>query len=42
MFVTETVDIRVTANFKETQLARCSRPASFTIRIDAFGLSYQG
>jgi membrane fusion protein (multidrug efflux system) len=42
MFVTETDDIWVTANFKETQLARMHPGQKVTIHIDTFGRSYQG
>ena len=42
MFVTETDAIWVTANFKETQLARMHRGQPVTIRIDTFGRDYRG
>jgi membrane fusion protein (multidrug efflux system) len=42
MFVTETDDIWVTANFKETQLARMHRGQSVTVHIDTFGRNYRG
>jgi membrane fusion protein, multidrug efflux system len=42
MFVTETDDIWVTANFKETQLARMHRGESVTIHVDTFGRNYRG
>jgi membrane fusion protein, multidrug efflux system len=42
MFVTETDDIWVTANFKETQLARMHRGESVTVHIDTFGRNYRG
>jgi membrane fusion protein (multidrug efflux system) len=42
MFVTETDEIWVTANFKETQLARMHPGQKVTIHIDTFGRSYQG
>jgi membrane fusion protein (multidrug efflux system) len=42
MFVTETDDIWVTANFKETQLARMHRGEKVTIHIDTFGRNYRG
>jgi membrane fusion protein, multidrug efflux system len=42
MFVTETGDIWVTANFKETQLARMRRGQPVTIRVDTFGRDYRG
>jgi len=42
MFVTETDAIWVTANFKETQLARMHRGQPATIRIDTFGRDYRG
>jgi membrane fusion protein, multidrug efflux system len=42
MFVTETDDIWVTANFKETQLARMHRGQKVTVRVDTFGRSYPG
>jgi len=42
MFVTETDEIWVTANFKETQLARMHRGQKVTIHIDTFGRNYQG
>ena len=42
MFVTETDAIWVTANFKETQLARMHRGQPVTVRIDTFGRDYRG
>lgn len=42
MFVTETDDIWVTANFKETQLARMHRGELVTIHVDTFGRNYRG
>jgi multidrug resistance efflux pump len=42
MFVTETDDIWVTANFKETQLARMHRGENVTIHVDTFGRNYRG
>src|SRR6202034_1266864 len=42
MFVTETDHIWVTANFKETQLARMRPGQPVTIHIDTFGCDYQG
>jgi membrane fusion protein, multidrug efflux system len=42
MFVTETDEIWVTANFKETQLARMHRGQKVAIHIDTFGRNYQG
>jgi len=42
MFVTETDEIWVTADFKETQLARMHRGEKVTIHIDTFGRNYQG
>jgi membrane fusion protein, multidrug efflux system len=42
MFVTETDEIWVTADFKETQLARMHRGEKVTIHVDTFGRSYQG
>ncbi|HZC44823.1 MAG TPA: HlyD family secretion protein [Candidatus Acidoferrum sp.] len=42
MFVTETDNIWVTANFKETQLARMHRGERVTINVDTFGRSYRG
>jgi len=42
MFVTETDHIWVTADFKETQLARMHRGESVTIHVDTFGRDYQG
>jgi membrane fusion protein (multidrug efflux system) len=42
MFVTETDDIWVTADFKETQLARMRRGQKVTIHVDTFGRDYQG
>jgi membrane fusion protein (multidrug efflux system) len=42
MFVTETDDVWVTANFKETQLARMHRGETATIHVDTFGRNYRG
>jgi membrane fusion protein (multidrug efflux system) len=42
MFVTETDNIWVTADFKETQLARIHRGEKVTIHVDTFGRDYQG
>jgi membrane fusion protein (multidrug efflux system) len=42
MFVTETDEIWVTADFKETQLARMHRGENVTIHVDTFGRNYQG
>lgn len=42
MFVTETDDIWVMANFKETQLARMHRGQKVTVHVDTFGRDYQG
>jgi membrane fusion protein (multidrug efflux system) len=42
MFITETDDVWITANFKETQLARMHRGEPVTIRVDTFGRDYQG
>lgn len=42
MFVTETQDIWVTADFKETQLARMHRGQKVTIHVDTFGRDYRG
>ena len=42
MFVTETDDIWVTANFKETQLARMHRGERVTVHVDTFGKDYRG
>jgi membrane fusion protein (multidrug efflux system) len=42
MFVTETDEIWVTADFKETQLARMRRGEKVTIHVDTFGRNYQG
>jgi len=42
MFVTETDEIWVTANFKETQLARMHRGQKVTIHVDTFGRNYRG
>lgn len=42
LFVTETDDIWVTANFKETQLARMHRGQPVTIHVDTFGRNYRG
>jgi membrane fusion protein (multidrug efflux system) len=42
MFVTETDKIWVTANFKETQLARMHHGERVTIHVDTFGRDYRG
>jgi membrane fusion protein (multidrug efflux system) len=42
MFVTETDDIWVIANFKETQLARMHRGENVMIHVDTFGRNYRG
>jgi membrane fusion protein, multidrug efflux system len=42
MFVTETDEIWVTANFKETQLASMHRGEKVTIHVDTFGRDYRG
>ena len=42
MFVTETGHIWVTANFKETQLARMQRGEKVTIHVDTSGRNYRG
>ncbi len=42
MFVTETDNIWVTANFKETQLARMHHGERVTIHVDTFGRDYRG
>jgi membrane fusion protein (multidrug efflux system) len=42
MYVTETDDIWVTANFKETQIARMHRGQPVTIRVDTYGKNYRG
>ena len=42
MFVTETDEIWVTANFKETQLASMHRGEKVIIRVDTFGRDYRG
>ena len=42
MFVTETDEIWVTADFKETQLARMHRGERVSIHVDTFGRNYQG
>ena len=42
MFVTETDEIWVIANFKETQLARMHRGENVTIHVDTFGRNYRG
>jgi membrane fusion protein (multidrug efflux system) len=42
MFVTETDEIWVTANFKETQLAGMHRGETVTIHVDTFGRNYRG
>jgi membrane fusion protein, multidrug efflux system len=42
MFVTDTDNIWVTANFKETQLSRMHRGEKVTIHVDTFGRNYRG
>jgi membrane fusion protein (multidrug efflux system) len=42
MFVTETDEIWVTADFKETQLARMRHGEGVTIHVDTFGRDYRG
>jgi membrane fusion protein, multidrug efflux system len=42
MFVTETDEIWVTADFKETQLARMHRGEKVSIHVDTFGRNYDG
>ncbi len=42
MFVSETDEIWVTADFKETQLARMHRGEKVSIHVDTFGRNYQG
>jgi membrane fusion protein (multidrug efflux system) len=42
MFVTETDDIWVMANFKETQLALMHRGQKVTVHVDTFKRNYQG
>jgi membrane fusion protein (multidrug efflux system) len=42
MFVTETDEIWVTADFKETQLARMHRGEKVSIHVDTFGRNYGG
>ena len=42
MFITETDDIWVTANFKETQLDRMHHGEKVTIHVDTFGRDYRG
>jgi membrane fusion protein, multidrug efflux system len=42
MFVTETDQVWVTANFKETQLARMRPGELVTINVDTFGRKYRG
>jgi membrane fusion protein (multidrug efflux system) len=42
MFVTETDNIWVTADFKETQLAHMKRGEPVTIHVDTFGRNYHG
>jgi membrane fusion protein (multidrug efflux system) len=42
MFVTETDEIWVTADFKETQLALMHRGEKVTIHVDTFGRNYTG
>jgi membrane fusion protein (multidrug efflux system) len=41
MFVTETDDVWVIANFKETQLARMHPGQSVTVHVDTFGRNYR-
>jgi membrane fusion protein (multidrug efflux system) len=42
MFVTETGEIWVTADFKETQLARMHRGERVSVHVDTFGRNYRG
>ncbi|HLX04329.1 MAG TPA: HlyD family secretion protein, partial [Candidatus Binatus sp.] len=42
LFVTETDEIWVTADFKETQLERMHRGEKVTIHVDTFGRNYTG
>jgi len=42
MFVTETDNIWVIANFKETQLARMRHGQKVTVHVDTFGRNYRG
>jgi membrane fusion protein, multidrug efflux system len=42
MFVTETDEIWVTADFKETQLARMHRGERVSVHVDTFGRNYRG
>jgi membrane fusion protein (multidrug efflux system) len=42
MFVTETDEIWLTANFKETQLAQMRHGERVTIHVDTFGRDYSG
>jgi membrane fusion protein (multidrug efflux system) len=42
MFVTETDEIWVTADFKETQLARMHRGQKVIVHVDTFGRNYAG
>ncbi len=42
MFVTESDEIWVMADFKETQLARMHRGQKVTVHVDTFGRDYQG
>jgi membrane fusion protein, multidrug efflux system len=42
MFVTETDEIWVTADFKETQLARMHRGERVSVHVDTFGRDYHG
>jgi membrane fusion protein, multidrug efflux system len=42
MFVTETDEIWVTADFKETQLARMHRGERVSVHVDTFGRDYRG
>jgi membrane fusion protein (multidrug efflux system) len=42
MFVTETDEIWVTADFKETQLARMHRGEKVIVHVDTFGRNYAG
>ena len=42
MIITQTDDIWITANFKETQLKKMYAGQSVDIKVDAFGTKYQG
>jgi membrane fusion protein (multidrug efflux system) len=42
MFVTENGEIWVTADFKETQLARMHRGERVSVHVDTFGRNYRG